>query len=93
MFLWLPSHPLPVLLLRLLSRPWLPVQPSYLIVRPGKLLAWRCLPAAGARIVAACSWMGEWCGWGGGRIATTRMTVAFSGLTYPPASPFQTISF
>ena len=92
-FLRRPSRPLPVLLLRLLSRPWLPVQPSFLIVRPGKLLARRCLPAAGARIVAARSWMGEWCGRGGGRIAATRMTMAFSGLTYPPASPFQTISF
>ena len=92
-FLWRPSHPLPLPLLRLLSRPWLPVQPSYLIIRPGKLLARRCLPAAGAQIVAARSWMGKWCGQGGGCIAATRMTVAFSGLTYPPASPFQTISF
>ena len=92
-FLQHPSRPLPIPLLRLLSRPWLPMQPSYLVVRPDKLLAQWCLPAAGTRIVAACSWMGEWCGRGGGRIAVTRMTMAFSGLTYPPASPFQTISF
>ena len=93
MFLRHPSHPLPLPLLWLLSRPWLPVQPSYLVAHPGKLLARLCLPAAGARIVAARSWMGEWCGRGGGCIAMTRMTMAFSGLTYPPASPFQMISF
>ena len=85
-FLRHPSRPLPLLLLRLLSRPWLPVQLSYLVVHPGKLLARRCLPAAGARIVVARSWMGEWCGRGGGCIATTQMTMAFSGLTYPPTS-------
>ena len=92
MFLQHPSCSLPIPLLQHLSRPWLPVQPSYLATYLGKPLAWLCLPAAGAQIVAARSWMGEWCGRGGRYIAVTRMTVAFSGLIYPPASPFQTIS-
>ena len=69
------------------------MQPSYLVAHLGKVLTWLCLPAAGAQIVAARGWMGEWCRQGSGRIGTTRLTVAFSGLTYPPASPFQTISF
>ena len=91
-FLRRPSRPLPLLPLQLLSRPWLLVQPSYLVARLGKPLFWLCLPATGARIVAAHSWMGECCGQGSGCITATWMTMAFSGLTYPPASPFQTIS-
>ena len=95
MFLQHPSCPLPLLLLllRLLSHPWLHMQPSYLVVHPGKRPAQLCLPATGTQIVAACSWMGEWCRWGGWRIAVTRMTMAFSGFTYPPTSPFQPIFF
>ena len=92
MFLRHPSCPLPIPLLWHLSRPWLPMQPSYLVDRPGKPPAWLCLPATGAQFVAARSWMGEWCGRGGGCIAVTWMTMAFSGPTYPPASPFQPIS-
>ena len=92
-FLRHPSRPLHLLPLQLLSRTWLPMQLSYLVAGLGKPPAWLCLPAAGTRIVVAHSWMGEWCGRGGGRIAMTQMTVVFSGLTYPPASPFQTISF
>ena len=88
-FLWCPSCPLPLLLLWNLSRPWLPVQLSYLVACPGKPPAWLCLPTAGPQIVVARSWMGEWCGRGGGHIAATQITMAFSGLTFPPTSPFQ----
>ena len=86
-FLWYPSRPLLVPLLWHLSCPWLPMQLSYLVARLGKLLTWLCLPNAGAGIMVAHSWMGELCRWGGGCIAVTRMTMAFSGLTYPPLPP------
>ena len=82
-FLWHPNCPLPIPLLWHLSHPWLP-QPFYLVARLGKPPVWLCLPTAGARIVAARSWMGEWCRRGGGCIAATQITLAFSGLTYPP---------
>ena len=91
-FLQRPSHPLPIPLLRYLSHPWLLLQPSYLVAHLGKPLARLCLPTTGAQIVVARSWMGEWCRRGGRHIAVTQMTVVFSGLTYPPASPFQMIS-
>ena len=43
MFLWCPSHPLPIFLLWYLS-----CQLPYLITHPGKPPTWLCLPTAGA---------------------------------------------
>ena len=64
MFLWCPSHPLPILLLQLLSHLLLPMWPPlrlpYLVAHPGKLPTWLWLPTIGTRIVVAQSWLGEW---------------------------------